>query len=499
MDDLLRNERESDSIALVPIEAHRLEDWRASAAPEAAAWAGSAGFSAKPGATCLVPDRRGRLASVLVGVAAGDDPWALAAVPGAVPPGAYHLDLKWSSGRLDQAALGWALAAYRFTRYRKSTPPAAVLFPGSAGAADSARVMARAVARVRDLINTPANDMMPKDLAAAVSDLAAGHGADVRVVTGTALLDEGYPAIHAVGRASAHRPRLIDLTWGDSGAPRLTLVGKGVCFDSGGLDIKPASGMRMMKKDMGGAAHAIGLADLVMSAALPVRLRLLVPAVENAIAGNAYRPGDVVATRKGLTIEVDNTDAEGRIVLSDALTDGAADTPDLMIDFATLTGAARVALGTDLPAMFSNDEAVAAGIAQAGRDVHDEVWRMPLHAPYRELIESKVADIMNGSSQPYAGAITAALFLREFVPDEVPWAHFDLLVPGGSWHGRCGRSRRDRSAERRWPCERCSSSWRGATTRERVRDRSPSRPVDGPSRPHRSRHGQLRSDPSDPR
>lgn len=428
MDDLLRNERDADSIAIVPIGRDRLEDWRASAVPEASAWAGNTGFTAKPSSTCLVPGRRGKLASVLVGADASDDPWALAGVPDAVPAGAYHLDLKWSSRGLERAALGWALAAYRFERYKKATPPAALLFPGSAAAADSARVLARAVARVRDLINTPAGDMMPKDLAAAVSELGAEYGADVRVVTGAALLDEGYPAIHAVGRASAHRPRLIDLTWGDASAPRLTLVGKGVCFDSGGLDIKPASGMRLMKKDMGGAAHAIGLADLIMSTALPVRLRLLVPAVENAIAGNAYRPGDVIATRKGLTIEVDNTDAEGRIVLSDALTDGAADTPDMMIDFATLTGAARVALGADLPAMFSNDETAAAGIAEAGRDVHDEVWRMPLHAPYRALIESKVADIMNGASQPYGGAITAALFLQAFVPDEIPWAHFDIMA-----------------------------------------------------------------------
>ena len=428
MDDLLRNEPDTDSIAVVPIGADRLEDWRANAAPEASAWVGSTGFSAKPGSTCLVPSRGGKLASVLVGIHVGDDPWALAGVPDAVPAGAYHLDLKWSSRSLVRAALGWALAAYRFERYKKSTQPAALLFPGSAEAADSARALARTVARVRDLINTPASDMMPKDLAAAVSELATGHGADIRVVTGEALLDKGYPAIHAVGRASAHRPRLIDLTWGDARAPRLTLVGKGVCFDSGGLDIKSASGMRLMKKDMGGAAHAIGLADLVMSTALPVRLRLLVPAVENAIAGNAYRPGDVIPTRKGLTIEVDNTDAEGRIVLSDALAEGAADTPDLMLDFATLTGAARIALGTDLPAMFANDDAVAGGIAVAGRDVHDEVWRMPLHAPYRELIESKVADIMNGSVQPYGGAITAALFLQAFVPDEIPWAHFDIMA-----------------------------------------------------------------------
>ena len=428
MDDLLRNERDADSIVVVPIGPERVEEWRANAAPEASAWVDRTGFTARPGTTCLVPGRGGKLAGVLVGVDSFDDPWALAHVPDSVPAGAYHLDLQWTSHVLGRAALGWALAAYRFERYRKATPPAATLFPGAASAAESARTLARTTARVRDLINTPASDMMPKDLAGAVSELATGHGAELRVVTGEALLDEGYPAIHAVGRASAHRPRLIDLTWGDASAPRLTLVGKGVCFDSGGLDIKSASGMRLMKKDMGGAAHAIGLAELAMSTALPVRLRLLVPAVENAIAGNAYRPGDVLATRKGLTVEVENTDAEGRIVLSDALAEGAAESPDLMIDFATLTGAARIALGTELPAMFSNDETVAAGIADAGRDVHDDVWRMPLHAPYRALIESKVADIMNGASQPYGGAITAALFLQEFVPDDIPWVHFDIMA-----------------------------------------------------------------------
>ena len=428
MDDLLRNKRDGDSIAVVPIGPDRLEAWRASAPPEASLWTGRTGFSARPGTICLVPSHGGRLACVLAGVERHDDPWALAHVPEAVPAGAYHFDLDWSSRQLERAALGWALAAYRFDRYKKAPPPSATLFPGAAATADAVRVRARAVARVRDLINTPAGDMMPGELAGAVSDLATRHGAALRIVTGEALLDEGYPAIHAVGRASAHPPRLIDLAWGDPGAPRLTLVGKGVCFDSGGLDIKSAGGMRLMKKDMGGAAHAIGLADLVMSTALPVRLRLLVPAVENAIAGNAYRPGDVIPTRKGLTIEVENTDAEGRIVLSDALAEGAGDAPDLMIDFATLTGAARIALGTDLPAMFANDDEVAAGISDAGREVHDEVWRMPLHAPYRELIESRIADLMNGTSRPYGGAITAALFLQAFVPDDVSWAHFDIMA-----------------------------------------------------------------------
>ena len=428
MDDLLCNERAGDSIAVIPVTSDRMEEWHANAPPEASGWVRRTEFSARPGSVCLVPGRRGRLACVLAGVNDHDDPWALAHVPNTVPAGAYHLDTTWSSRRLERAALGWALAAYRFGRYKEVKPPKAVLHPGSTPAADSARRQAGAIARVRDLINTPASDMMPGDLAAVVSEIAAGHAGEMRVVTGEALLDEGYPAIHAVGRASAHRPRLIDLTWGDSQAPRLTLVGKGVCFDTGGLDIKSARGMRLMKKDMGGAAHVIGLADLCMATSLPVRLRLLVPAVENAIAGNAYRPGDVVPTRKGLTIEVDNTDAEGRIVLSDALTEGAREEPDLMIDFATLTGAARVALGTDLPAMFCNDDGVAGGIADAGREVRDEVWRMPLHAPYRTLIESNVADIVNSSTQPYGGAITAALFLQSFVPDATPWAHFDLMA-----------------------------------------------------------------------
>ena len=432
MDDLLSNERVDDSIAVVPIASGRMEEWHASAPPEASTWVRRTEFSARSGTICLVPGRRGRLACVLAGVNDHDDPWALAPIPEAVPSGAYHLDFTWSSRRLERAALGWALAAYRFGRYKQVNPPTARLFPGSASAVATARRQAGATALVRDLINTPASDMMPGDLAAAVSDMANGYGGELTVVTGEALLDEGYPAIHAVGRASMHPPRLIDLTWGDPAATRLTLVGKGVCFDTGGLNIKLARGMRLMKKDMGGAAHAIGLAHLVMATALPVRLRLLVPAVENAIAGNAYHPGDVIPTRKGLTIEVDNTDAEGRIVLSDALTEGARDEPDLMMDFATLTGAARIALGTDLPAMFCNDDVVAGGIFDAGRDVRDEVWRMPLHAPYREFIESKVADIMNSSTQPYAGAITAALFLQSFVPDATPWVHFDLMA----WNSR---------------------------------------------------------------
>ena len=280
----------------------------------------------------------------------------------------------------------------------------------------------------RDLINTPAQDMMPAALGDAITELGERHDAVVTQIVGDALLERNYPAIHAVGRASANPPRLIELRWGKREQPGLALVGKGVCFDSGGLDLKNASGMRLMKKDMGGAAYATALAGMVMRAGLPVHLRLLVPAVENAVSANAYRPGDVLQTRQGTTIEVDNTDAEGRIILCDALADAVSEAPALMLDFATLTGAARVALGTEVPAMFCNDEALAQGLLGASQHELDPVWRLPLHQPYRELIQSKVADVANAGSTPFGGAITAALFLETFVPATTPWAHFDTMA-----------------------------------------------------------------------
>jgi leucyl aminopeptidase len=286
----------------------------------------------------------------------------------------------------------------------------------------------QAITLVRDLINTPAEDMMPEHLAQAMITLAQAFNAHVEQVVGDSLLDQNFPTIHAVGRASTHPPRLLELRWGKESAPKLTLVGKGVCFDSGGLDLKAANNMRLMKKDMGGAAHVMGLAHRVMSTGLPVRLRVLVPTVENAVAGNAFRPGDVIRSRKGLTIEIDNTDAEGRLILCDALATGAADNPDLMIDFATLTGAARVALGTEIPVFFCNTDEVAAGLMATAETEHDPIWRLPLHAPYRELLDSKIADIANSAGAPYGGAITAALFLQEFVPAGIPWVHFDIMA-----------------------------------------------------------------------
>jgi leucyl aminopeptidase len=345
--------------------------------------------------------------------------------------------------------------------------------------------------RVRDLVNTPAEDMMPEHLAEAVRAMAHEFDARVREVVGDALLKRNFPAIHAVGRAASHAPRLIDLSWGATNHPRLTLVGKGVCFDSGGLDLKTTGGMRLMKKDMGGAAHAIGLAHMIMSAGLPVRLRLLVPAVENAVAGNAYRPGDVLASRKGLTIEIDNTDAEGRVILCDALAEAAGDSPELIIDFATLTGAARVALGTDLPAMFCNHDGVAKALAASALEVHDPLWRLPLHRPYRELIDSRIADIANSGTGPYGGAITAALFLQDFVPQSIPWVHFDLMAwnlrsrPGRPEGGeamalravfdylqnRYGQNRygQNRYGQNRYGNESCSSGGSAARVARRAR------------------------------
>lgn len=403
--------------------------WRDQAAAHVRAWVDSIGFRAAKGKHCLIPAENGVLAAVVVGVSSRDDPWLLGALAKELPAGEYRLDGEWDTGTLERATLGFSLGAYGFDRYKKEEPSAQARLVVSEQCS-AARILnlAQAIFLVRDLVNTPAQDMMPEDLASASVTLAGTFGAELREVVGPDLLEHNYPAIHTVGQASAHAPRLIDLTWGDAAHPKVTLVGKGVCFDSGGLDIKPAQGMRLMKKDMGGAAHALGLARMIMAAPLPVRLRVLIPAVENAIAGNAYRPGDVVRTRSGVTIEIDNTDAEGRVVLSDALAEADAAGPALIVDFATLTGAARVALGTELPGMFSSEQPVADAILAAAAKVSDPVWQLPLHSAYEKLIDSKIADISNSGATPYGGAITAALFLKRFVGRDTPWVHFDVMA-----------------------------------------------------------------------
>ncbi|HXQ49728.1 MAG TPA: leucyl aminopeptidase family protein [Stellaceae bacterium] len=418
----------SGFVPIMPVTAEELIPRLAGLGAATERWAEATRFAAEPGKLLLIPDETGRLGHVLVGMAAGEWLWAIAHCPDALPEGTYRVEGVAGRDAETRLALGWALGSYAFTRYRRRERGFARLeWPAGA---DRARVeaLADAIALARDLINTPAEDMGPAELAGAAEDMAARTGARCSVIVGDRLLDENYPAIHAVGRASTRAPRLVDLTWGDPRAPRLTLVGKGVCFDSGGLDLKPAAGMRMMKKDMGGAATLMGLAQAVMALKLPVRLRLLVPAVENSVAGNAFRPLDVIRTRKGITVEVGNTDAEGRLVLCDALTEACREEPALVLDMATLTGAARVALGPELPALFANDDALAAELLGAGTAEGDPLWRLPLWAPYRELLKSPVADINNVSDGGFAGAITAALYLAEFVPATIPWAHIDTYA-----------------------------------------------------------------------
>lgn len=392
-------------------------------------WLTTTGFKAKPGSFSLIPGADGQLQAVVVNISQADDLWALGGLPAALPEGDYALDAAGLDTRqIERLTLGWALGAYQFARYKAPKRAMARLILNPACAAGRIENVVAAVTLVRDLINTPAEDLMPEQLAEATQALAEAFGATFAQSVGEELLARNYPLIHAVGRASVHPPRLLDLRWGDAAHPQVTLVGKGVCFDSGGLDLKPSSAMRLMKKDMGGAATALGLARLIMSAVLPIRLRVLIAAVDNAVAGNAFRPGDVIRSRQGLTIEIHNTDAEGRLILCDALSEAASERPEVLIDFATLTGAARVALGTEVPALFCNDEALAAGLLAAAEREQDPCWRLPLHQPYREMLDSKIADIANASDSSYAGAITAALFLKEFVPDGLPWAHIDLMA-----------------------------------------------------------------------
>jgi leucyl aminopeptidase len=403
--------------------------YRERAAESERNWLGSVGFAADAGKLALVPGDSGRLARVLVGL--GDDerePWVLAGLYDALPEGNYRLETIPAASDPTRLALGWALATYAFTRYRaKQRAGAQLVWPDDADR-DHVERLAGAVFLARDLANTPAEDLGPAELADAALLVAETAGASCRLIEGNALLAENYPTIHAVGRASVRAPRLVDIVWGDPAAPKVTLVGKGVCFDTGGLDLKTASGMRLMKKDMAGAAIILGLARAVMAAQLPVRLRVLLPLVENAVAGNAIRPFDIVKTRKGLTVEIGNTDAEGRLILCDALAEAASEKPEVLIDIATLTGAARVALGPELPALFCNDDALAGALLTAGAAEDDPLWRLPLWPGYRKMIDSKIADLNNVADSTYAGAIVAALYLQEFVEPGVPWAHIDAMA-----------------------------------------------------------------------
>ena len=412
------------SVPLIPVTKAGLDGWLATQSERVRVAVAAQDFKAAPDSIAILPGDGPADWFVVAGVAEGPlGSWALATPAEKLPAGRFAL-----AGELGQAGLGWCLAQHRFGRYRRlETKGARVLTTTSLGAISAAASEAEAVALVRDLVDTPASDLGPAELAKAVID-ALGSQAEVRVTTGEALIDQNFPAVHAVGRAAAQAPRLIEAVWGDAAHPVVAIIGKGITFDSGGLNIKPGGGMALMKKDMGGAAHALALAKLVIQANLRVRLHLIIPAAENAIAGNAMRPGDIIGTRAGKTVEITNTDAEGRLVLCDAIALAAEKNPMLIIDFATLTGAARVALGPQLPALFANDDALASELVAAGAQVGDPVWRLPLWAPYHDMLKSSLADMVNSADGGFAGAITAALFLEKFVPTGVPWAHFDTFA-----------------------------------------------------------------------
>ena len=410
--------------------------------PAALTWARANGFEGAAGEFLVLPGADGGLAGALFGIGdgmkTGYGALGHGALAGKLPEGAWTFAAPPEDAAL--ACLGLMLGGYAFTRYGKKEGRALTF--AVPGGVDPQAVTRQAEAHrlTRDLVNTPAGDMGPSALEAAAHDLAARHGASITVIAGDSLLDNNFPMIHAVGRAAADAPRLIDMQWGEDGAPKVTLVGKGVCFDTGGLDIKPPSSMLNMKKDMGGAANVLGLADMLMGAGARIRLRVLIPAVENSIAGNAFRPGDILKSRQGLTVEIGNTDAEGRLVLADALTLAGEEAPDLLVDMATLTGAARVALGPDLPPFYTGDETLAAALADAARERADPLWRMPLWQPYDSDLASKVADLNNVTTGGFAGSVTAALFLQRFAGGAKSWVHFDIFAwnPAARPHGPAG-------------------------------------------------------------
>lgn len=415
---------ENQGIPLLVCNKEEYEFWLGQETEATHVWIANTGYEAK--GLCLIPAPNGNLKQAVFVTEEPEQYFACGGLIQQLPENQYLLQAKDEYKKA--IAFGWLIGSYDFDRYKNSNKSLPTLAINDQELVNESLKQFAATALVRDLVNTPAADMMPVHLADVTEKLAQEFGAEFSQIVGDDLLTHNYPTIHAVGRASCHQPRLIDLRWGKKDAPKVTLVGKGVCFDSGGLDVKPAAGMRYMKKDMGGSAHVLGLARLIMSFNLNVNLRVLIPAVENAISGNALRPGDVVKTRKGLTVEIDNTDAEGRLVLCDALDEAVNDKPDMIIDFATLTGAMRIALGTELPGFFATKDDTAEGITKAGLPLQDPVWRMPLYQPYADMLKSDIADMTNCAAGPFGGAITAALYLQEFLPEGIDWCHFDVMA-----------------------------------------------------------------------
>ena len=425
MSDLAFSKKKSGGVPVWLMGPTQIKDIGSSVSPDASAWAKTAGFKGEKGQTCLVPGVGNKLAAVLFGMGQEFVAMDVGKLASSLPAGDYRIESDVGKNHL--ACLGWALGAYQFTRYNKAKASMAKLVvPANVDKPALSRAV-EASYLARDLINTPANDMGPEQLEAAVRKLASTHKAKISVTKGDQLLKKNFPMIHAVGQASADAPRLIDMSWGRLRAPKVTLVGKGVIFDTGGLNIKSGSSMALMKKDMGGSANVLALAQMIMDAKLKVRLRVLIPAVENAISGNAFRPGDILPSRKGLTVEIGNTDAEGRLILADALALADEEKPDLVIDMATLTGAARVALGPDLPPFYTHDDQLAGEIMAASEACHDPLWRMPLWSPYHAMMASKVADVNHITSGGFAGSVTAALFLSRFVEHAKSWVHLDIF------------------------------------------------------------------------
>ncbi|MEX0307363.1 MAG: M17 family metallopeptidase [Ruegeria sp.] len=418
------------SLPLHVLAQSNLDDWLSDQPDHVRSWVATDGFSGALGQTLLVPGPDGAPEFALAGYGSAAKRarkrFPLAAAAENLPKGTYHIASGVPDEVLEAECFGWLMTGYAFDRYAAQSPASAALVAPNGVDATRIEIMANAEALTRDLVNTPASDMGPKQLQRAAEALAQDCGADFSVVSGEALLDQGFPMIHAVGRAAEQAPRLIEMNWGSRG-PKLTLVGKGVCFDTGGLNLKPGASMGQMKKDMGGAANVLGLAQMIMKLGLDVQLRVLIPAVENSVAGNAYRPGDILTARNGLTVEINNTDAEGRLVLADALALAHEAEPDLVISMATLTGAARVAVGVDLAPFYTDDDGAATALAQAARSVADPVWRMPFHEPYEAMIEPGIADLDNAPSGGFAGSITAALFLRRFVGN-CRYMHFDIFA-----------------------------------------------------------------------
>ncbi len=401
------------------------EEWLAKQNEFTRNWVATSNMRWEPGCYLLIPNSDGKVGRVVCCIAHEKDYWSVGNLPMVLPAGIYRFEHLSEDTRF---AIVWGLGAYQFSRYKKANREPCKLFLADSTIQNIVVNIVSSICWVRDMINTPTEDMGPTELAHEAVLLARDYSAKISQTIGLDLARHNYNCIYTVGRASDDAPRLVDVRWGRKSDPKVTLVGKGVCFDSGGLDIKPASGMALMKKDMSGAAHVLGLARMIMHAKLPINLRVLLPIAENVISGNAYRPGDIIKSRKGLTVEIGNTDAEGRLLLADALAEAVTERPDLLIDIATLTGAARVAVGTELSTLFTNRDDLATNLTQCGEEEFDPMWRLPLYAPYREYLNTPFADLNNSSNEPYAGAITAALFLQEFVPTDIPWIHFDMMA-----------------------------------------------------------------------